>query len=103
MACPPLSHEDIIEALRSTGGAKAAAACLLGISPRTLQRRLDQMESVSLEPELSPVEEMNQRITMDLIEKALEGDVKCQIFYLKSIGWGRELVVPVLWQGYPQY
>ena len=102
MARQLLSEEDIIEALRSTGGAMAAAANLLGISPRTLRRRLDIMHPVFLGPEPSADQLMQQQIRLNVLEQALDGDVRCQIFYLKQCGWGRERVEPVLWKGYPQ-
>jgi transposase-like protein len=97
-----ISQEDIVEALRSTGGAIAAAAQRLGISPRTLRRRLDTMGQVLLGPQMCDDELMRQQIEHIILQKALEGDVKCAIFYLKRIGWGREIVQPVLWNGYPQ-
>lgn len=102
MACPLLSEQDIIEALRSTGGEMAAAAHLLGMSPRTLRRRLDSMRPVSLKPQPSADQLMQQQFEFNIIQKALDGDVRCSIFYLKHIGWGRDPVEPVLWNGYPQ-
>ena len=97
-----ISEEDIVEALRRTGGARAAAAHLLGISPRTLQRRLDTMAEVWLGPQATEDQLTRQQVELDIIQKALEGDLRCGIFYLKHIGWGRDPVEPTLWNGYPQ-
>ncbi len=102
MARRLLSEEDIIVALRSTGGAMAAAAHILGISPRTLRRRLDTMPPVLFGPQPSDDQLLRQQIAIKILEKALNGNVRCSIFYLKQCGWGRERVEPVLWKGYPQ-
>ena len=102
MARPVLSPQEIIAALRKTGGAKAAAAHLLRISPRTLQRRLHQMRPFSLGPEPSADQLFRHQINLLMLKKALAGDARCLIFLLKAAGWGREIVEPVLWKGYPQ-
>lgn len=99
MACHQLTEEDIIEVLRSTGGAKAAAAHLLGISPRTLQRRLDNMPPVCLERPLSAEQLMNAEVRFKILQMALGGNLRCCIWWLTRIGWGRDLVTPVLWSG----
>lgn len=102
MARPVLSPQEIIAALRKTGGAKAAAAHLLRISPRTLQRRLHQMKPISLGPEPSADQLLRQQINQLIVKEALAGDTRCQIFLLEAAGWGREIIEPVLWKGYPQ-
>lgn len=102
MARPVLSPQEIIAALRKTWGAKAAAAHLLRISPRTLQRRLHEMRPIYLGPEPSVDQLFRQQIKLLILKEALAGDTRCQIFLLKNAGWGREIVELVLWKGYPQ-
>lgn len=96
MARPVIPEKDLIKALRSNGGAMAAVAQLFEISPRTLRRRLDKMDAVSLKPEPSAEQQKNCQIESKIIQKALAGDVRCCILYLKHVGWGREVVEPVL-------
>ena len=97
-----LSEEDIVRALRRTGGAQAAAAHLLGISPRTLQRRLDRMAKVTLGSRPTEDQLIRQQVELRIMQQALEGDLRCGIFYLKYVGWGRESVEPTVWKGYPE-
>lgn len=96
MGRPVIPDEDLIKAMRSTGGAMAAVAQIFGISPRTLQRRLDKMRPFSLQPELTAEERQNIQIKYTILKKALAGDGRCCIFWLKNIGWGREIVEPKL-------
>lgn len=96
MAHPVISDKNLIKAMRSTGGAIAAVAQIFGISPRTLQRRLDKMEPFSLQPELTAEERKNMLIKYTILKKALAGDGRCCVLWLKNMGWGREIVEPKL-------
>lgn len=89
VAAAKLTDQEIIEAMRAVGGMRSAAANRLGISPRTLSRRLEKIKTL----ELMDNEERNKKALVEqtILQKALKGNCNAARYWLLRTSWAPEI------------
>lgn len=88
MGAPHVKTEKILEHVEESKGNMTTLASLVGCSRDTLYRRMEKDPEVKAAIE-SVRESTTDKIESALINKALNGDITAQIFYLKTMGRSR--------------
>lgn len=89
-----VTNSEIQEAMGQAHGLRSAAAHRLGISPRTLSRRIAANPDLALSPE-DRSRAQDLAVLMALYQKATSGNAHACITWLRMAGWGREVKLPV--------
>lgn len=90
-----ITDAEIMDALEQADGIRSQAAHSLGISPRTLARRLASDPELAISRADREARELFE-VLKAVYNAAIGGDVYAQIQWLKSRGWGRDVRTPQL-------